>query len=101
MYYQQQQNVSCDPEVLNLAVQACNELDGVRAQATAIYHQAQTAADSAHKERDYTRDQAQQLWTEAQGTVQNAHAQIQEKDRMLIVAKSQFDHTQQQLQLLV
>ena len=47
------------------------------------------------------RDQAQQLWTETQGSVQNAHAQIQEKDRMLIMAKSQFDHMQQQVHMRV
>ena len=64
-HYEQQQNVSCDPGVLNLAAQACNKLDRVRAQATELYHQAQTAVDSAHRERDYTRDQAQQLQTEA------------------------------------
>ena len=73
----------------------------MRAQATEIYHQAQTAVDSAHKERDYTGDQAQQLWTEAQGAAQQAHAEIQEKHRMLIMAKPQFDHMQQQVHMLV
>ena len=29
---------------------SCNEVDRVRAQATEIYHQAQTDVDSAHKE---------------------------------------------------
>ena len=101
VYYQQQQNLTCDPAVLQYAVSANAELDQVRSQATDLFCQALVAVDNANRERDLAKGQAQMLFSEAHQAVNEAQAQTQEREQMLIVAKSQFEQMQLQMRQMM